>query len=128
MRYLTAEQVLFLHARLITETGGSHGVRDLGLLQSAIARPQAIFEGVDLYPDLCTKAAALLDSLVRNHPFVDGNKRTAIAAAALFLRFNGRQLTASNDEVAAFTLATAVGKVTLADITDWLCQHSKGIF
>ncbi len=127
MRYLTAEQVLFLHARLITESGGSHGVRDLGLLQSAIARPQASFEGVDLYPDLCMKAAALLDSLVRNHPFVDRNKPTAIAAAALFLRYNGRRLTASNDEVATFTLATAVGEVSLADITDWLCQHSKGI-
>lgn len=124
MRYLTAEQVLFLHARLITETGGSHGVRDLGLLQSAIARPQASYEGVDLYPDLCTKAAALLDSLVRNHPFVDGNKRTAITAAALFLRFNGRGLTASNDEVAAFTLAAAVGEITLSDITAWLCEPS----
>jgi death-on-curing family protein len=78
-----------LHARLITETGGSHGVRDLGLLQSAIARPQASFEDADLYPDLFTQAAALLDSLIRNHPFVDGNKRTVITAASFFLWVNG---------------------------------------
>ena len=124
MRYLTAEQVLFLHARLITETGGSHGLHDLGLLQSAIARPQASFEGMNLYPDLFTQAAALLDSLARNHPFVDGNKRTAIAAVALFLRCNGHVLTATNDGVLTFTLSVARGEVTLADMTDWLCLHS----
>ena len=124
MRYLTVEQVLFLHARLIAETGGSHGVRDLGLLQSAIARPQASFEGVDLYPDLFTQAAALLDSLARNHPFIDGNKRTAIAAAALFLRRNGYQLTASNKEVVTFMMAVAQGELSLEAMTDWLRQHS----
>lgn len=85
-RYLTPQQVLFIHARLIATTGGEHGVRDVGLLASAVARPQATFDGADLYPDLSEKAAALMDSLTRNHPFVDGNKRTAIAAAALFLR------------------------------------------
>ena len=124
MRYLTAEQVLFLHARLITETGGSHGLRDLGLLQSAIARPQASFEGMNMYPDLFTQAAALLDSLARNHPFVDGNKRTAIAAVALFLRCNGHVLTATNDEVVAFTLSVARSEVTLGDMADWLSLHS----
>jgi death-on-curing protein len=124
MRYLTDEQVLFLHARLIAETGGSHGVRDLGMLQSAVARPQASFEGADLYPDLCTQAAALFDSLVRNHPFVDGNKRTAITAAALFLKINGRRLMALNDQVVAFTLAAALGKMTIAVMADWLQQHS----
>ena len=124
MLYLTVEQVLFLHARLIAETGGSHGVRDLGLLQSAIARPQASFEGVDLYPDLFTQAAALLDSLARNHPFIDGNKRTAIAAAALFLRRNGYQLTASNKEVVTFMMAVAQGELSLEAMTDWLRQHS----
>ncbi len=84
MRYLTAEQVLFLHARLIEETGGSHGIRDVGLLQSAVARPRATFEGEDLYPDVCSKAAALMHSLINNHPFVDGNKRTGTAALKSF--------------------------------------------
>jgi death-on-curing protein len=124
MRYLTPEQVLFLHARLIAETGGSQGVRELGLLQSAVACPQASFGGVDLYPNLFSKAAALFDSLVRNHPFVDGNKRTGIAAATIFLRLNGRRLTASNAEVEAFTLAVARGETSLEAIADWLRQNS----
>jgi death-on-curing protein len=94
MNYLTAEQVLFIHARLIAETGSEHGVLDLGLLQSAVARPQATFDKQDLYPDLFSKTAALLESLIGNHAFVDGNKRTAITAAGLFLRIRlpfGRQ-------------------------------------
>jgi death-on-curing protein len=91
-RYLTVPQVLFLHARLIAETGGSHGLRDLGLLESAAARPQAAFGGEELYPNLFTKAAALMDSLVNNHPFLNGNKRTGNSAAGLFLVQNGFRL------------------------------------
>ncbi|MGH7235330.1 MAG: type II toxin-antitoxin system death-on-curing family toxin, partial [Nitrospiraceae bacterium] len=79
MIYLTAEQVLFLHDRLIEETGGEHGVRDLGALESALARPQAAFGDTQFYPDVMTKAAALMDGLTRNHPFIDGNKRASIA-------------------------------------------------
>ena len=109
MRYLTAEQVLFIHARLIAETGGEHGVRDLGMLLSAVARPQASFDQADLYPDVFTKAAALLESLIGNHPFVDGNKRTGISAAGLFLRQNGYRLSASNQELETFTLRVAQG-------------------
>ena len=84
MEYLTAEQVLFIHARLIEETGGSHGVRDLDMLLSALGRAQASFDEQDLYPDLFSKTAALMDSLIRNHPFVDDNKRTGVTAAGLF--------------------------------------------
>ena len=83
MIYLTPEQVLFIHSRLVAETGGSHGVRDLGLLESAVARPRATFDGKELYPDLFTKTAVLMDSLINNHPFLDGNKRTGITAAGL---------------------------------------------
>jgi len=125
IRYLTAEQVLFIHARLIDETGGLHGVRDLGMVQSTIARPQATFDGADLYPDIFSKAAALMDSLVNNHPFVDGNKRTGIAATGLFLRFSGIHLTATNPELAAFTLAVAQSKMSLESITAWLQSHSE---
>jgi death-on-curing family protein len=88
MVYLTAEQNLFLHARLVAETGGSHGVGDLNLLLSAVSRPKASFDDRDLYPDLFTQSAVLMDSLINNHPFVDGNKRTGISAAALFLQAN----------------------------------------
>jgi death-on-curing protein len=124
MNYLTIEQILFLHARLIEETGGSHGVRDLGLLESAVARPQTTFGGTDLYPDLISKAAALLESLIRNHPFLDGNKRTGIAAAALFLLRNGRRLTASNSELETFTLYVTESRPDLSKITTWLQSHT----
>ena len=122
--YLTAEQILFLHARLISETGGAHGVRDVGLLASAAARPRATFEGADLYPDLYAKAAALMDSLVHNHPFTDGNKRVGIAAAALFMRRNGRRLTATNAELEQFTLRVAESAVDLSEMAAWLESHA----
>ena len=123
-QYLTAEQILFLHSRLIAETGGGHGIRDLGMLLSALGRPQATFDEKELYPDLFSKAAALMDSLVRNHPFVDGNKRTAITAAALFLRFNGYQLVVENTEMVRFTLACAQSQRSLDEITNWFRQYS----
>ena len=80
MNHLTAEQVLFMHSRLIAETGGSHGVRDLNMLLSALGRPQASYDQRDLYPEITTKGALLMDSLIRNHPFIDSNKRTGITA------------------------------------------------
>ncbi|MBN1812662.1 MAG: Fic family protein [Anaerolineae bacterium] len=82
MRYLTVEEVLEINAEVM---GGGHALRDLGLLESAVARPQASAFGVDAYPDLATKAAALLHSLVLNHAFVDGNKRTAVLSTLVFL-------------------------------------------
>jgi death-on-curing protein len=124
MNYLTAEQVLFIHARLIEETGGEHGVLSLGLLLSAVARPQATFDGQELYPTLFSKAAALLENLVGNHAFVDGNKRTAITSAGLFLRMNGYHLTASNQELEDFTLQCARQLVPLDQMMVWLDDHS----
>lgn len=124
MSYLTVEQVLFIHMRLITETGGSSGLRELALLASAVARPQATFGGEDLYPDLFSKAAALMDSLIRNHPFVDGNKRVGITAAGLFLLRNGQRLTATNAELESFTLQVARSEVSVEQITTWLRDHS----
>jgi len=127
MNYLTAEQVLFIHARLISETGGAHGVRDLGLLQSAVARPHATFDGQDLYPDLFSKAAALMESLVGNHAFVDGNKRTAITSAGLFLRINGYRLTADNQQLEVFVLQCAQRLISLEQMALWLESHSEKI-
>jgi death-on-curing protein len=124
MRYLTVEQVLFLHARLIEETGGSHGIRDIGLLESAVARPQATFGGEELYPDVFSKAAALMHSLIRNHPFIDGNKRTGITAAALLLRANGFRLEASNAELEALALRVARGEPDAAEAAVWLREHT----
>ena len=98
-------------------------MRDVGLLESAVARPQATFDGDDLYPDLYSKAAALMDSLIRNHPFVDGNKRVGITAAGIFLVRNGLSLTAANEEVEQFTLRVAQGIVPVEQIAAWFAQH-----
>lgn len=125
IEYLTPEQVLFLHSRVIAETGGPQGILDLGMLLSALGRPQASFGDQDLYPDLLTKAAALFDSLVRNHPFVDGNKRTAIAATGIFLRVNGYQLTVENSEMVRFTLACAQTQLTMDEIVEWFVKFSS---
>jgi death-on-curing protein len=122
--YLTAEQVLFVHYRLLSETGGEHGLRDLGLLESAIARPQVTFEGYELYPDIFEKASALMESLINNHPFLDGNKRTGIACAVLFLKQNGISFSAKNAELEKFTLRVASSNVGRSEIAKWLKKHS----
>ncbi len=122
--YLTATQILFIHARLIDTTGGEHGVRELSLLESAAARPQATFDGVDLYSDLWQKAAALMESLAQNHPFVDGNKRTAITAAGLFLLQNGRRLQTTNETLERFTLSVVNERPALDDIAAWFQTHT----
>ena len=125
MNLLSAQQVLFLHARLIEETGGSHGLRDMALLESAVARPKATFDRADLYPALFPKAAALMHSLIANHPFVDGNKSTGIAAEGLMLMRDGWRLEASNAQLEAFTLRVARGKSDSAEIARWLGSNSS---
>jgi death on curing protein len=123
MVYLTAEQVLFIHYRLVNETGGEHGTRDIGLLESAVARPKATFDGQELYSDIFEKAAALMESLVNNHAFIDGNKRTGIACAVLFLRQNGITFNAKNPEVEKFTLQVARSELDTRDIAEWFKAH-----
>ena len=125
MDYLTAKQILFIHSRLIKETGGSQGVHDLSALLSAAGRPQSSFDDEDLYPDLYSKAAALLDSLIRNHPFVDGNKRTGMAASALFLRQNGYLLKATNEEFVRVALGVAQSQLDLEQIAAWLEKNTQ---
>ena len=122
--YLTVTQVLFIHARLIETTGGDHGVRDLGLLESAVARPKATFSGQDLYPDLFQKTAALMESLAGNHPFVDGNKRTAITAASLFMLQNGRRLQTTNEALEQFTWQVVNEQLPLDEMALWLGNFS----
>lgn len=124
MNYPTVEQTLFIHYRLIEETGGSHGVRDVPLLQSAIARPMATFGQTDLYPDIFAKAAALMHSLIKNHPFIDGNKRTAITTASIFLIRNGCRIKASNKELERFTLKVASTNTEIEEIAKWFKKHT----
>lgn len=110
---------LFLHDRLIEETGGEHGVRDLGGLESALARPQAAFGDTEFYPDIFAKAAVLMDGLTRNHAFIDGNKRISISTAVLFLQVNSYRLTATNPELEQFAMYVTTLKPTVDTIADW---------
>ena len=123
--YLSLEQVLGLHRIQLQRFGGAAGLRDRGALEAAVARPQATFGGEDLYPDIEAKAAALLHSLVMNHPFVDGNKRTGAAAAELFMSLNGLDLTADDEELVDITLALARGEVGAEALAIWLRQRSR---
>ncbi len=127
MRYLSAEQVLFIHSRLIDETGGSHGIRDVGLLQSAVGRSKATYDGKDLYPDIFHKVAALMESLIKNHPFVDGNKRTAITSAGILLQMNGFIIETSQKDLERFTLGMAHGKIPVEDAAEWFKRNSLKI-
>jgi death-on-curing protein len=123
MRYLTIAEVLLLHLRVIQQSGGASGVRDLGALESALAQPKATFGQTDLYPSLPEKAAALGFTLILNHPFVDGNKRTGHAAMESFLILNGLEIVANVDEQERVILAVAAGEIRRAEFTRWLEHH-----
>ena len=123
--YLSLKQVLRLHERQLRAFGGAAGLRDQGGLESALGRPQMTFGGEDLYPDLPAKAAALMHSLVANHPFVDGNKRTGAAAAELFLGLNGVDSLATDEELIAVTLTAARGEVEAEALSIWFRQLTR---
>lgn len=123
MRYLTLAEVIDLHRRVVEESGGAHGIRDLGSLESAVAQPRMSFGDQDLYPTVVEKAAALGFSLVRNHPFLDGNKRVGHAAMETFLILNGSEIQAGVDEQESFVLALAAGEVNRDQLVDWLREH-----
>jgi death-on-curing protein len=124
--YLSVAQVLQLHHVLLRAFGGREGLRDRGGLASAVARPAATFGGEDLYPDLAAKAAALMHSLLLNHPFVDGNKRVGVAAAELFLRVNGWELDAGDEELEEMTISIATGDVEAEALAIWFRQRIRG--
>jgi death-on-curing protein len=119
-RYLSLAEVLTLHRRIIAETGGSDGLRDLGLLESALGQPRQTFGGADLYPTLAAKATALGFSLIKNHPFVDGNKRVGHAALEGMLMLNGMELSTSVDDAERQVLAVAAGERTREEFQSWV--------
>ncbi len=123
MRYLTLGEVLTLHRLIVEQTGSSVAVRDLGALESAIAQPRMTFEGRDLYATLAEKAAALAFSIIRNHPFVDGNKRVGHAAMETFLVLNGQELGASIDESERVVVDVASGKRSREQFLSWVREH-----
>jgi death-on-curing protein len=123
--YLSLEQVLHLHRVQIRRFGGASGLRDRGALEAALGRPQMTFGGEDLYPDVAAKVAALMHSLVMNHPFVDGNKRVGAHAGILFLLVNDEEPTFSPAELVGITLAVARGEVSAEALAIWLRQRSR---
>ena len=123
--YLSTPQVLAIHDQMIKRFGGSFGIRDLGLIESAVSRPQASFNGQDLYPNLFSKAASLPQSLLKNHAFVDGNKRTALTASGVFLRLNGSVLNNSHKKEVKFAVEVDNQNLALEQIAKWLEEHSK---
>ncbi len=125
MRYVTAQDVLVIHARVIDATGGLHGVRDIGLLASAVARPATAGFGKEMFPGLFQKAAVYVESFVQYHCFLDGNKRTAMAVCARFLFLNGYQLTATQKAFVAFALGAANKKYSLDEMASWIKRHAK---
>lgn len=120
MQYLTLNQVLDLHEKLLAQSGGSTGVRDVGGLESAIAQPRMTFGGEELYPTVIEKAAALGFSIIQNHPFVDGNKRTGHAAMEIFLVLNGYEIDRATDEQEQVVLEVASGKLSRMAFSEWL--------
>ncbi len=125
MRHLTVEEVVSIHDRILERSSGSPGVRDWNLLDSAVQRPQASFGGEEFYAGLFRKAAALGHSLVANHPFVDGNKRTAWEAMHTVVEENGHSLAAETDEIVEFMLAIANDDPDIETTAAWLQAHAQ---
>ncbi len=126
MKILSITEVLYIHYRMIEETGGSHGIRDLNLLKSALSRPFASFGEEEFYSTPYLKVAALLHSLVNNHPFVDGNKRTAIACANILLENNfGITIETTQESLVKFGLKVATGTLQVEEIALWLKQNTQ---
>lgn len=127
MKYITLEDVLLLHYLSIKKSGGSHGLRDSGLLDAAVHRPQATFGGIDLYPTIFDKAGALCHSLIKNHAFVDGNKRTSLLAAMTFLELNGYRFECKQNELVLFGLKIDNENIPAEEIAAWLKSHSHSV-
>lgn len=121
--FLTLSQILFLHQRLIQQSGGTPGLRDIAGLESAVAQPRMTFDEKDLYPSLTDKAAALGYSLIKNHPFIDGNKRICYAAMEVLLVLNGYEIDASIADQEKIILQLATGKMERAELVHWLKDH-----
>jgi len=124
-QFPTLDEALAIHAHQIARYGGALGVRDRGLLESALAMPAATFAGVYLHPSLPEQAAAYLFHLVKNHPFVDGNKRVGLACSLAFLRLNGIRIRATDDDLVDIVMGVAEGRRSKADVAVFLRERSK---
>ena len=123
--FLTLDEALAIHAHQIARYGGPLGLRDRGLLESALAMPETTFAGEYLHPSLPEQAAAYLFHLVKNHPFVDGNKRVGLACSLAFLRLNGLRIRATDDELVDLVMGVAGGRRSKADVAVFLREHTR---
>ena len=124
MKRLTKAQVIKMHRLLIQETGGSEGIRDEGLLDSALNAPFQTFDGEDVYKTVQAKAAKLGFFLINNHPFIDGNKRIGTLVMLVFLEINGIEIKCTDDELFNLGLGLADGTVNNKDLLGWIIEHS----
>ena len=118
-------EILRLHDLSIQKYGGSYGVRDEGLLDSALARPFQTFAGSDLYTSILEKAAAIIESVIINHPFIDGNKRTGFLAMLAILKTGEINLTASEEDAYQFVISISTGKIKFEQIVEWLKKNTE---
>lgn len=125
MMILDVDEMIVLHSRMVGKTGGSDGLRDRGLLESAVYSAQSSFGGEEVYPTVEEKAARLMYALVSNHAFVDGNKRIGILAALVTLRLNEIELEFSQQELIELGLSAASGTESYESILAWICEHRK---
>lgn len=125
MIVLSKQQIIAMHHTLVVETGGLDGLRDDGLLDSAIAAPFQTFDSTELFQSIQQKAARLACGLIQNHPFLDGNKRIAAHTMLVFLALNGISLFYTQDELASVFLKTAAGEVDYDDLLQWVIDHEK---
>lgn len=125
MNVLTLEQLLELHALVIAETGGGEGLRDLGRLESAVAAQTQNVFGEEIYPTIHEKAAVLIRNIIGGHPFIDGNKRTAMLAGLTLLKLNSIEFKVQQGELEDFAVRITIAHLDVAEITAWLKKHSK---
>ena len=123
MKKLTKEQILLLHTQLIETTGGSDGIRDISLLESALESPFQSYGGEELYPSIQAKAARLCYGLVKNHAMIDGNKRLGCHAMLVFLALNGYEMEYTQEELSDLILDVAADRKQCGDILQWLLMH-----
>ena len=125
MIILTERQIILLHRQLIEKTGGIDGLRDKGLLQSALAAPFQSFNQIDMYPSIQQKGARLGYGLIMNHPFIDGNKRIGAHAMLVFLALNHIELDYTQEELIHIIMSTAAGQCTFKELLSWVLEHQK---
>ena len=124
---ITKEEVLLIHSEVVKLHGGANGIRDVNGLESAIARPYQTYDSLDLYPSAYEKAAAIGESIIMNHPFIDGNKRTGYVLMETVLRLYRYKIISTDDDLYTFVISISTGEIKFEQIVEWLKQNTKAI-